>query len=184
VNMSDVENMALVLSKASKSVADLKARFPSLQESVKGMLTNEMDQMMTEERFLKEEPERLESALKRCKKLTGTLVTLKRLASVQEQRMPVSFDSEGSPVAGGGAVVNAGDAGGVLPPMPNAKANNRYLKQGWKWSSHFKQVISDSEGQVLQSPGMELRRGVSWEPSLTATSQEPPLVRKMHSMIY
>lgn len=29
-------------------------------------------------RFLKEEPDRLESALKRCKKLTGTLVTLKR----------------------------------------------------------------------------------------------------------
>lgn len=30
-------------------------------------------------RFLKEEPERLEHSLKRCKKLTGTLVTLKRL---------------------------------------------------------------------------------------------------------
>lgn len=29
-------------------------------------------------RFLKEEPERLEHSLKRCKKLTGTLVTLKR----------------------------------------------------------------------------------------------------------
>jgi len=29
-------------------------------------------------RFMKDEPERLESALKRCKKLTGTLVTLKR----------------------------------------------------------------------------------------------------------
>lgn len=29
-------------------------------------------------RFLKEEPDRLENALRRCKKLTGTLVTLKR----------------------------------------------------------------------------------------------------------
>ena len=34
--------------------------------------------MVHEEKFLKEEPERLESALRRCKKLTGTLVTLKR----------------------------------------------------------------------------------------------------------
>jgi hypothetical protein len=62
----------------SKSVADLKTRFPTLSQSVKGMLTNEMDQMMVEERFLKEEPDRLEIALRRCKKLTGTLVTLKR----------------------------------------------------------------------------------------------------------
>ena len=30
VNMSNVESMALVLSKASKTVADLKNRFPSL----------------------------------------------------------------------------------------------------------------------------------------------------------
>ncbi|XP_050302818.1 coiled-coil domain-containing protein AGAP005037 isoform X4 [Anthonomus grandis grandis] len=88
VNMSDVENMALILSKSSKTVADLKLRFPGLQDSMKALLTTEMDKMMREEKFLKEEPERLESALRRCKKLTGTLVTLKRLASVQEQRLP------------------------------------------------------------------------------------------------
>ncbi len=67
----------------SKSVAELKTRFPTLQESVKSLLANEMDYMMTEERFLKEEPERLEIALRRCKKLTGTLVTLKRLVIQQ-----------------------------------------------------------------------------------------------------
>lgn len=73
-----------------------------------------MEKVMREEKFLKEEPERLESALRRCKKLTGTLVTLKRfssvcrislciyhlsnilsfrLASVQEQRLPCSNSS-------------------------------------------------------------------------------------------
>ncbi|XP_075211350.1 coiled-coil domain-containing protein AGAP005037 isoform X2 [Lycorma delicatula] len=88
VNMSDVENMALVLSKSSKTVADLKLRFPSLQEAMRSLLSQEMEKVVCEEKFLKEEPERLESALRRCKKLTGTLVTLKRLASVQEQRLP------------------------------------------------------------------------------------------------
>ncbi|KMQ88419.1 coiled-coil domain-containing protein [Lasius niger] len=78
VNMSDVENMALILSKSSKTVADLKVRFPSLQEGMKGLLSSEMEKVVREEKFLKEEPERLESALRRCKKLTGTLVTLKR----------------------------------------------------------------------------------------------------------
>ncbi|XP_063988551.1 uncharacterized protein LOC135168377 isoform X4 [Diachasmimorpha longicaudata] len=99
VNMSDVENMALILSKSSKTVADLKVRFPSLQEGMKGLLSSEMEKVVREEKFLKEEPERLESALRRCKKLTGTLVTLKRLASVQEQRLPnaVSLDAEETP---------------------------------------------------------------------------------------
>ncbi|KAK0176698.1 hypothetical protein PV328_000811 [Microctonus aethiopoides] len=99
VNMSDVENMALILSKSSKTVADLKVRFPSLQEGMKGLLSSEMEKVVREEKFLKEEPDRLESALRRCKKLTGTLVTLKRLASVQEQRLPnaASLDLEETP---------------------------------------------------------------------------------------
>ncbi|XP_076633033.1 uncharacterized protein LOC143347603 isoform X4 [Colletes latitarsis] len=99
VNMSDVESMALILSKSSKTVADLKVRFPSLQEGMKGLLSSEMEKVVREEKFLKEEPERLESALRRCKKLTGTLVTLKRLASVQEQRLPnaTSVDADETP---------------------------------------------------------------------------------------
>lgn len=35
-------------------------------------------QVVRKEKMLEEEPERLELALRRCKKLTGTLVTLKR----------------------------------------------------------------------------------------------------------
>ncbi|XP_076361917.1 coiled-coil domain-containing protein AGAP005037-like isoform X4 [Tachypleus tridentatus] len=86
VNISDVESMALILSRASKTVADLKGRFPTLQENLKAVMSAEMEVVVKEEKFLKDEPERLENALRRCKKLTGTLVTLKRLASVQEQR--------------------------------------------------------------------------------------------------
>ena len=56
----------------------LQVRFPGLQEGIKGLLSSEMDRVVREEKFLKEEPERLENALRRCKKLTGTLVTLKR----------------------------------------------------------------------------------------------------------
>ncbi|KAJ8971097.1 hypothetical protein NQ314_000879 [Rhamnusium bicolor] len=71
VNMSDVENMALVLSKSSKTVADLKLRFPGLQDGMKTFLSTEMEKVVREEKFLKEEPERLESALRRCKKTHG-----------------------------------------------------------------------------------------------------------------
>lgn len=85
-------------------------RFPLLQNALRNILSNEMEKVVREEKFLQDEPDRLESALRRCKKLTGTLVTLKRyvfkkkkrqffakmyliswlnrLASVQEQRLP------------------------------------------------------------------------------------------------
>ncbi|XP_058462775.1 coiled-coil domain-containing protein AGAP005037 isoform X2 [Malaya genurostris] len=93
VNMTAVEDMALILSRASKTVAELKLKFPRLQQELRKILSSDMDRLCREENFIKEEPERLESALRRCKKLTGTLVTLKRLASVQEQRLPVPESS-------------------------------------------------------------------------------------------
>ncbi|XP_058053605.1 coiled-coil domain-containing protein AGAP005037 [Anopheles bellator] len=89
VNMVAVEDMALVLSRASKTVAELKMRFPVLQQGLRNLISSEMERVCREEAFLKDEPDRLENALRRCKKLTGTLVTLKRLASVQEQRLPI-----------------------------------------------------------------------------------------------
>lgn len=62
----------------SKTVAELKMRFPMLQNALRNVLSNEMEKVVREEKFLKDEPDRLETALRRCKKLTGTLVTLKR----------------------------------------------------------------------------------------------------------
>ncbi|XP_059172941.1 SRC kinase signaling inhibitor 1-like isoform X3 [Physella acuta] len=86
VNASDVEGMALLLSNITKSLADLKARFPEIQSQLKSIIDAEMRVVLAEEKFLKEEPSEIEQCLKRCKKLTGTLYTLKRLASVQDHR--------------------------------------------------------------------------------------------------
>ncbi|XP_047523861.1 coiled-coil domain-containing protein AGAP005037 isoform X5 [Pieris napi] len=98
VNMADIERIAMVLSKSSKTVADWKLKFPVLQETMKVKLAAEMEKVVRKEKMLEEEPERLELALRRCKKLTGTLVTLKRLACVQEQRLPMS-DGRVSPTS-------------------------------------------------------------------------------------
>ncbi|XP_022123972.2 coiled-coil domain-containing protein AGAP005037 isoform X8 [Pieris rapae] len=98
VNMADIERIAMVLSKSSKTVADWKLKFPVLQETMKAKLASEMEKVVRKEKMLEEEPERLELALRRCKKLTGTLVTLKRLACVQEQRLPMS-DGRVSPTS-------------------------------------------------------------------------------------
>ncbi|KAK3108044.1 hypothetical protein FSP39_000035 [Pinctada imbricata] len=86
VNMSDVEAMALMLSNITKAFGDLKVNFPMLQKELKSVMAGEMEVVIKEERFLKDEPDTIDEALKRCKRLTGTLFTLKRLASVQEHR--------------------------------------------------------------------------------------------------
>ncbi len=117
--IQDVEAMALVLSQCSKSVTQLRQAFPTLEANLKVSVANgNSDKSKSGEaglmgEFLKRSSERLDSAWKRCKKLTGTLVTLKRLASVQEQRFhPVSNSS-----AGGGAHSNMS-----LSPTPNEMA--------------------------------------------------------------
>ncbi|XP_035906383.1 uncharacterized protein LOC118509625 isoform X4 [Anopheles stephensi] len=125
VNMVAVEDMALVLSRASKTVAELKMRFPVLQQGLRNLISNEMEHVCREEAFLKDEPDRLENALRRCKKLTGTLVTLKRLASVQEQRLPIP-DTAGTDEA-------------IKPP----ETHNNVNKFNWRWSSNFKEAITD-----------------------------------------
>ncbi|XP_041986734.1 coiled-coil domain-containing protein AGAP005037 isoform X3 [Aricia agestis] len=107
VNMADIERIAMVLSKSSKTVADWKLKFPILQDTMKAKLAAEMEKVVRKEKMLEEEPERLELALRRCKKLTGTLVTLKRLACVQEQRLPIT-DGRVSPSSSQSSTITAG----------------------------------------------------------------------------
>lgn len=50
VNMHDVESMAVALSHASRAVADLKVRFPVLQDRLKTVMDAEMEVVVREEK--------------------------------------------------------------------------------------------------------------------------------------
>lgn len=45
VNMADIERIAMVLSKSSKTVADWKLKFPILQDTMKAKLAAEMEKV-------------------------------------------------------------------------------------------------------------------------------------------
>lgn len=45
VNMADIERIAMVLSKSSKTVADWKLKFPILQDTMKVKLASEMEKV-------------------------------------------------------------------------------------------------------------------------------------------
>ncbi|CAF1128370.1 unnamed protein product [Adineta steineri] len=80
VTINDVEGFAFILSTISRSLVDLKATFPILQQKL-----SSFDQS-TIIKFLREEPERLDYTIKKCKRLTTMLYQLKRVTINQENK--------------------------------------------------------------------------------------------------
>ncbi|XP_049335919.1 sickle tail protein isoform X3 [Astyanax mexicanus] len=77
VSLKEVEEGAVSLRKVGESLAGLKGEFPALQGRMRAVLRVEVEAV----KFLKEEPHKLDSMLKRVKTLTDSLSTLRRCAT-------------------------------------------------------------------------------------------------------
>uniref|UniRef100_A0A673AKC2 Si:ch211-285f17.1 n=1 Tax=Sphaeramia orbicularis TaxID=375764 RepID=A0A673AKC2_9TELE len=86
VTLKDVEEGAVTLRKVGESLAGLKGEFPALQTRMRAVLRVEVEAV----KFLKEEPHKLDSMLKRVKSLTDTLSSLRRCATESTQKGPDS----------------------------------------------------------------------------------------------
>ncbi|XP_035981179.1 sickle tail protein isoform X22 [Fundulus heteroclitus] len=82
VTLKDVEEGAVTLRKVGESLAGLKGEFPALQTRMRAVLRVEVEAV----KFLKEEPHKLDSMLKRVKSLTDTLSSLRRCTSEVPQK--------------------------------------------------------------------------------------------------
>uniref|UniRef100_A0A8B9NUK6 SRC kinase signaling inhibitor 1 n=1 Tax=Apteryx owenii TaxID=8824 RepID=A0A8B9NUK6_APTOW len=74
IPVQELEEKAVVLKQLGETLTDLKAQFPSLQSKMRVVLRVEVEAV----KFLKEEPNRLDSLLKRCKTVTDTLAQIRR----------------------------------------------------------------------------------------------------------
>uniref|UniRef100_A0A4W4G7F3 Actin interacting protein 3-like C-terminal domain-containing protein n=1 Tax=Electrophorus electricus TaxID=8005 RepID=A0A4W4G7F3_ELEEL len=74
VTLKEVEEGAISLRKVGEHLAGLKGEFPGLQARMRAVLRVEVEAV----KFLKEEPHKLDSMLKRVKVLTDALSTLRR----------------------------------------------------------------------------------------------------------
>ncbi|XP_028933652.2 sickle tail protein homolog isoform X13 [Ornithorhynchus anatinus] len=74
VTLKDVEDGAFLLRQVGEAVATLKGEFPSLQNKMRAVLRIEVEAV----RFLKEEPHKLDSLLKRVRSMTDVLTALRR----------------------------------------------------------------------------------------------------------
>uniref|UniRef100_UPI00398ED09D sickle tail protein isoform X3 n=1 Tax=Pristiophorus japonicus TaxID=55135 RepID=UPI00398ED09D len=77
VTLKDVEEGAVALRQVGESLAGLKVEFPTLQNKMRAVLRVEVEAV----KFLKEEPHKLESLLKRVKSMTEVLTGLRRLVT-------------------------------------------------------------------------------------------------------
>ncbi|NXJ17975.1 SKT protein, partial [Dicrurus megarhynchus] len=74
VTLKDVEDGAFLLRQVGEAVATLKGEFPTLQNKMRAILRIEVEAV----RFLKEEPHKLDSLLKRVRSMTDVLTMLRR----------------------------------------------------------------------------------------------------------
>ncbi|XP_074049101.1 sickle tail protein homolog isoform X5 [Macrotis lagotis] len=74
VTLKDVEDGAFLLRQVGEAVAALKGEFPTLQNKMRAILRIEVEAV----RFLKEEPHKLDSLLKRVRNMTDVLTMLRR----------------------------------------------------------------------------------------------------------
>ncbi|OWK50729.1 SRC kinase signaling inhibitor 1, partial [Lonchura striata] len=70
----ELEEKAAVLKQLGETLTDLKAQFPGLQSKMRVVLRVEVEAV----KFLKEEPNRLDGLLKRCRTVTDTLAQIRR----------------------------------------------------------------------------------------------------------
>uniref|UniRef100_A0A8C8DIV0 Uncharacterized protein n=1 Tax=Oryzias sinensis TaxID=183150 RepID=A0A8C8DIV0_9TELE len=84
VTLKDVEEGAITLRKVGESLAGLKGEFPGLQTRMRAVLRVEVEAV----KFLKEEPHKLDSMLKRVKTLTDTLSNMRRYAGLTPAAPP------------------------------------------------------------------------------------------------
>nr|XP_057923122.1 sickle tail protein isoform X2 [Doryrhamphus excisus] len=103
IALRDVEEGAVNLRRVGETLAVLKEEFPELQVKMRSVLRLEMDAV----RFLKEEPHKMDSMLKRVKALTEALSSLRRCVS------------ESTPPARAPQAVQA-DQGPQMPKSPNS----------------------------------------------------------------
>ncbi|XP_031418717.2 sickle tail protein isoform X3 [Clupea harengus] len=124
ITLKDVEEGAVNLRKVGEALAGLKGEYPALQTKMRAVLRVEVEAV----RFLKEEPHKMDSMLKRVKALTETLSCLRRFATegVVPSPEPVrALPAEAAPAEAAPAPAGSDSSGssrGSPTPQPRSPA--------------------------------------------------------------
>ncbi|CAL2036984.1 unnamed protein product [Caenorhabditis brenneri] len=136
LRMSEVEDMTEKLTNIGRLAANLKTDFPPIQMSIEQQIKKDMERVVREEKFIRDQNIAVDQSLRRCKALANIMVTMKKLAMVQDPTIQ-RRNKKGVERADSGAGTPTNGGTPRLPPKPTvsqAIAMQPPIVQGY--SSH------------------------------------------------
>ncbi|KAJ1359637.1 hypothetical protein KIN20_018411 [Parelaphostrongylus tenuis] len=99
LKMSEVELLTEGLTQIGKEAASLKTDFPAIQAGIESRIKADMQKIVKEEKYIREQTATIDQSLRRCKALANIMVTMKKLALVQDTTIHRSKKTASSTIA-------------------------------------------------------------------------------------
>ncbi|RCN46068.1 hypothetical protein ANCCAN_07934 [Ancylostoma caninum] len=84
LRMSEVESLTEGLTQIGREAATLKTEFPPIQTAIESQIKADMERIVREEKYIRDQTAAVDQSLRRCKALANIMVTMKKLAMVQD----------------------------------------------------------------------------------------------------
>lgn len=96
LRMTEVESLTEGLTQIGREAAALKTEFPAVQSVVEAQIKADMERIVREEKYIRDQTAAVDQSLRRCKALANIMVTMKKLAMVQDPTIQRTKKETGS----------------------------------------------------------------------------------------
>ncbi|KAL3068355.1 hypothetical protein niasHT_030646 [Heterodera trifolii] len=86
LHLNEVDQLTSKLGEIGREAVEMKMEMPTLHRDIDEAMRRMMERLEGEERFLREKVPQVDGCLRRCKTLANVMVTMKKLAMVQDER--------------------------------------------------------------------------------------------------
>ncbi|VDM59863.1 unnamed protein product [Angiostrongylus costaricensis] len=118
LKMSEVELLTEGLTQIGREAASLKTDFPSIQAGIQSRIKTDMERIVREEKYIRDQTAVIDQSLRRCKALANIMVTMKKLALVQDTTIHRSKMLKYENALEKQTVLQTGSSATAVTPLP------------------------------------------------------------------